>query len=33
MFLIGSLVAIAIATLLTIVIPRLYRWGAATLAR
>jgi uncharacterized membrane protein len=33
MFLIGSLVAIAIATLLTIVIPRLYPWGAAPLAK
>lgn len=33
MFIIGAPIAIAIATLLTIVIPRLYPWGAATLAR
>lgn len=30
MFLIGSVVAISIATLLTIVIPRLYPWGSET---
>jgi uncharacterized membrane protein len=32
MFLVGSLVAISIATVLTIVIPRLYPWGAKTLS-
>jgi hypothetical protein len=28
LFFVGSLVAIALATVLTIVIPRLYPWGA-----
>ena len=32
LFLVGSLAAIAIATLLTIVIPRLYPWGAEKLS-